>query len=76
MIESPIDFDGDHEDRCYLKEESYALTIDIHLKSLEGENVTENYVPVSLLVDLSSTQSLENIVLNEFFPEHIDTEFT
>ena len=43
---------------------------------MEDENVIENSVLVSLLFDLSSTQSSENIVHYEVIPKHIDTKFT
>lgn len=43
------------------------MPIDVHRKSIKGENIIENFVPFLLLVNLSSTQSSKNIVLNKFF---------
>lgn len=56
--------------------ETEVLSSDVHPDKLEGGKENERFDQFSFLVDLSSTHSLGNIVLNEVFPEHIDTEVT
>jgi hypothetical protein len=59
-----------------LNEDSNALPPNVHFESLEGGKHNLGFDQILVSIDLSSTLSLEKIILNEVVLEHVDTKVT